>query len=281
MRKAMASATVCLVVLGIFFVPRYGVGQTIRITHRSSSKADQRARLALKLAKRLVAVMPKIVQDFQAQRRDLLGRGGGDAYPKDDLARLLDSTEASLKKQLKGDELAPLRDHIAAVFEETRDDLGLSSRAARVPPPPPQIVLASMRPVREEWAAAEERLDREVVDPRLNVVDALIQDLRDRMARKDLTVDLCVASVPKGAKILLRARSGKSLERQKTIARYENLFRGRYCYEVSGKGFKIRCGTAPEDQINIYDKRQPFLECERSDQGCYLREGWPQTCRGR
>lgn len=279
MRKAMARATVCLVVLGIFSAPLCGVGRTIRIAH-GSSKADERGRLALKVAGRLVTTLPKLYQDFQAQR-NLLHRGADGTYLEDELARLLDFSEASLQKQLKGDELAPLRDHVAAVFQETRDDLGLSPKSARVSPLPVRIVLASMRPVPVELAAVEERLDRKVVDPELNVIAVLIRDLGDRMARKDLTVDLCVVSDPTGAKVLLRARSGKSIEKQKTIARFENLFRGRYCYEVQGKGFKIPCGAAPEDQINIYDKRQPVLECERSDQDCFLHEGWPQTCRGR
>ena len=280
MRKAMARITVCLVVLGIFSAPQHGVGQ-FRVTYHRSSKADKRARLALKVAPRLVASLPKLLQDFQARRRELLNRGGGGAYPRDELARLLDSAEASLQKQLKGDELAPLRDHVAAVFQETRDDLGLSAKAARVTPPPAQIVLASMRPVPVELSSADGQVDSKTADPELDGLWGFWQGLVNRATRKDLTVNLCVVSDPQKAKILLRARSGKSVEQQKTIARFENLFRGRYCYEVNGNGFEIPCRTAPNDEINIYDMRQPFLKCEKSDQDqdCFLREGWPQTCK--
>jgi hypothetical protein len=282
MRKAMARAAVCLVVLELS-VPLCSVGQRIErgsVTVRvEEDKGRARAKLARQLAKKLPTLLPKLLQGFQARRRDLLEKGGGDAYPKDELAKLLDSTEASLKKQFKGDELAPVRDHVAVVFEKARADLGFAPRAACVTPPVQQILFASLQPFPQELAETREQVDRERADPWLDAVEALFGDLSRKSS--DLTVDLCVVSAPRGAKVVLRSRSSKRGEKQKTIARFQNLFRGSYCYEVTGKGFNIPCADSPENQINLWDKRQPVLECEKSDQECFLRDSWPQTCRGR
>jgi hypothetical protein len=290
MRKVMERATVCLIVLGLLTGSVSCIGPSVTFGGDGSSRRQDRTRGALKgahalrglaLAASLAAAVPKLLDDFRARRRELLANSGDTGYPEDGVAALLDSTEASLNRKLEGAELAPLRDHVAAVFQQARGDLGLPPAAARVPPSAPLVVLASLRLVPWDHASSESRLDRRFADPVLDALEVFLTALGERATRRELTVDLCVVSNPKGAKVLLRAKSSRNGERRKTIARFENLYRGRYCYEVTGKGFNIPCGAALEDQINIFDKRQPFLECERSDQSCDLREGWPQTCRGR
>ncbi len=276
MRRATATATVCLVILGFFSSQQGGAGQ-VRIKY-GSREEEKRARLALELATRLAVVLPKVLHDFQARRRELLAAGGGAAYPQDGLAALLDSTESRLRKELKKSELAPLRDHVAEIFQETRGGLGPAAKAARAPSPRPQAVLASLRPVLGVLAAAGERVDRGVADPVLDALLAFLQGIYERATRKDLTVDLCVVSDPPGAKVSLRVKDGEYGEAKRTVGRIEYLFLGRYFCTVEGKGFDIRAEDCP---LDLSTKRQPVLDCRQSEQDCELRDGWPQVCRER
>jgi hypothetical protein len=280
MRRLMTRTTVLLAISGLFLGVSPSVGRTrVGIGAGKKDDAGARARLGLKLAAKLVKTLPRILEDFQARRQKLLASGGDAAYPRDGVAALLDSTEAAVKKELGKRELAPVRDYVEGVFGKARGDLGLSSTAAFAPTPVPQAVFASLRPVLEEPQGS--LLDRSLAESVLKEVGAFLEDLHDRATKKDMTVNLCLVSEPKGARVSMKAKGSREVYKRKTSGPLQNLFRGKYFYTVEGKGFRIRCET-PDCQIDLWNKTKPILECQQEEEeDCDLDEDWQKICRGR
>lgn len=279
MDKRLVKAVAGLVLLGfIGQVPSAGQGRIVTFHYESGDKADARAKAALKLAGKLVGLLPGILEQFRARRRELVARSTGDAFPQAEVASLLDSTEASVLKELKKPDFAPLRDHVAEVFDTARRDLGLSSRTALHHQPRPQATLASLGlAFRED--AQDSRLDRV-----LGGIEAFLVDLQEKATRKDLAVDLCVVSVPAKAQVSIVSVTGRKIDPMKTNGRFEKLVRGKYLFTVEKRSFpRIDCGTREGCSVNLYDKSQPalHLELKEGNLGTSIQEGWPEACRGR
>ncbi|HWN43683.1 MAG TPA: hypothetical protein VNW71_15755 [Thermoanaerobaculia bacterium] len=279
MDKRLVKAVAGLVVLGFVasLAPSSGQNRTLTIRYGSGDKAEARAKAALKLAGKLVGLLPGILEQFRARRRELVARSTADAFPRAEVASLLDSTEASLRKQFKKKELEPLRDYVAEVFDTARRDLGLSPKTALRHQPRPQAVFASL------GLALQEEARGSLLDRVLGPIDALLVDLHDKATRKDLAVDLCVVSVPPEAKILLHSAAGRKIEPLKTNGRLENLVRGNYHFTLEKRRHsRIDCASPEGCPINLYDKKRPLLTSDFQDSGDYqVREGWTRECGGR
>ncbi len=233
--------------------------------------------LAVRTAVKLAALLPRLLERFRTQREELLDRGGGSAYPKDGLATLLDSTESSLEKELRESELAPMRAYVQEVFSTARNDLGLSSRTALVTPPVHRVTLVSLRLAPQEPSASGARLDRENADPAIDKLIAFLEDMYRRAKQKDLTLDLCLVSDPDGFIISLHVKGEEKVFQEKTNGRLQDLVRGKYIYQVSKKKKMVMEGGA----VDLWAKRQPVLDCDLDQGLCFVREGWPKSCRGR
>ena len=283
MRRLTARIAVGLALLGLFTGPRWSAGQRSISVTVHQDKENPRTRTAVKLAAKLADTLPGILERFGARRRALLVAGGGDAYPKDGLAALLDSTESALTKELKKDELAPVRDYIGEVFRQARSDLGLSALTAHRPSSISHVALASFRTVAEEPPAAGPKLERGRGDPVLDRIEAFLHEVSERATKKDFIVDLCVVSDPKeGARVAIHSKSDKETYEGKTTGRLESLYRGKYVYKVEKKGFRtIECQASAQcSPIDLWRMRQPLLRCDLNDGTCEVREGgWPGTCR--
>ena len=279
MDRRLVRVVVWLVFLGFAVnqAPSSGQLRSVTITHKSDNKAEERTRQAGKLAKKLVGALPGILEQFESRRRKLADAG----YPRAGVATLLDSTEASLQKEFKKPDFAPLRDYIAEVFDKARSDLGLPTRIALRSTPAPQAILASLHLAL--IVAAPDSLDRSQTDGTLGGVKAFIEDLYERATRKDLIVDLCVVSNPQKAKVALHTASGREIEPTKTNGRLTKLFRGNYFYTVEKRSSpKIDCRSS-KPCLKLYDKKQPVLSCDWDGGGgeCFVQDGWPEACRGR
>ncbi|HVT61353.1 MAG TPA: hypothetical protein VHR45_23520 [Thermoanaerobaculia bacterium] len=246
------------------------------------SKEEERRRTAAKLAQSLVEALPGILERFQAQRRKLLAEGGGDAYPKDGIAALLDSTESELVRELKEEDLAPVRDYVGEVFQQARSDLGLSPRTARRRSSTPRVALASLRAVADEPPPSR---PRGLADPVLDGLEAFMKGLYERATKNDLIVDLCVVSEPEGARVTIYSKDGTKIDPVETTGPMESVFRGRYFYTVEKKDFTtIKCDATSEatsqcTRINLWVKRQPKFTCDLKQATCVVPEGrWPDAC---
>ena len=271
MDRRLVKVVVWLVLLVFLAVQVPNAGAERRIGSRDVLNMATRA-----LAAKLAMALPKILERFRARRQELLARGGGDAYPTAGLAELLDSTEASLRKELKKKDFDPLRDYIAEVFDNARSGLGLPTKTALRLLPAPQATLASLH-LSLAGEASGSRLDRSVADRMIAVVDALLADLSARAKGNDLTVDLCVLSDPPKAKVALHTASGRKIDPTKTNGRFTDLVRGNYFYAVSKRGFPTF-----EERIRVYDKKRPVLDCDlKNNEGCDIEDGWPEACGGR
>jgi hypothetical protein len=259
-------------VLLVFVVnqaPSSGQIRSVTLSYKSKDKGQVRAREALKLAKALVAVLPGILQQFRTRRGELADAG----FPRAGVTTLLDATEASLQKEFKKRDFAPLRDHIADVFNQARGGLGLPTRTALLSSPRPQATLASLHLALFEEESA---LDHSLAERVLDGIEAFVADLSERATRNDLTVNLCVLSDPPKAKVSLHAKDGEEIDPTKTNDRFMNLFRGKYFYTVEKRSLSKLDGP-----LDLYPKKQPVLECAWDGGGCAVREGWSEACRGR
>jgi len=280
MDRRLVRVVVWLVFLGFVAnqVPSSGEDRSESIHLRTgNNKGQARAKQAGKLAKKLVGALPGILKQFEARRRKLADAG----YPRAGVATLLDSTEASLQKEFKKRDFAPLRDHIAEVFDKARSDLGLPTRTALRSTPAPQAILASLHLTLA--AAVPDSLDPSQTDSVLGWVKSFLEDLKERATRNDLIVDLCVLSNPPKAKVALHMASGREIEPTKTNGRLTKLFRGNYFYTVEKRSSpKIDCGSS-KPCLKLYDKKQPVLSCDWDGGGgeCLVQDGWPEACRGR
>lgn len=279
MRRSPAKITIGLVLLASLMGSPLAEGRSKKDQERARAllKGASKA-LALNTARKLAALLPRLLERFRAQREELLARGGGSAYPQDGLATLLDSTESSLEKELRKSELAPMRAYVQEVFATARHDLGLSNRTAFVPPPASRVAFASFQLAPKEPAVSSARLDRSVAEPVLDWVFAFMEDLGRRAKGNDLTLDLCLVSVPDGAVISLHVKGEKEIYKEKTDAPLRNLFRGKYVYQARKGKVSIECEDCSAD---LWDKRQPVLNCNFDERLCLVREGWPKSCRGR
>lgn len=280
MDKRLVKAVVGLVLSGFVAssAASLGQGRVITLEYKSKNKAEARARAAFKLAGKLVALLPGVLERFRAERRKLVALSTDAAFPRAEVASLLDSTEASVQKELKKPELEPLRDHIAEVFDTSRRHLGLSPRTAILHQPRPQVSLASLGLVLLE-ETQDSRLDRV-----LGAIEAFLVDLHEKATRKDLVVDLCVLSEPAKAQVSMSSVAGRKIEPMRTNGWLKNLVRGPYFFTVEGKSFpKIDCGQREGCSVNLYSKKQPAidLELKDGDQGLGIHDGWPEACGGR
>ncbi|HYU34925.1 MAG TPA: hypothetical protein VEW48_22470 [Thermoanaerobaculia bacterium] len=242
-----------------------GLGQ-VRVIEEP--KSEVRAQQAAVLAAKLGVVLPTVLEQLRARRRELAEAG----YPRDGVAALLDTTETSLQKELQAPGSSPLREHTAEIFDEVRRHLELPTRTALHSSPVPQAIVASLRFVRLE--EVQESLDRHRTDTELNLIEAFIADLWDRATRNDLIVDLCVLSDPPKAKVTLQAKDGEGIDPTKTNGRLVNLFRGKYFYTVEKRSLSKLAGP-----IDLYSKKQPVLDCAWDGGGCAVRDGWAEACR--
>jgi hypothetical protein len=279
MDKRLVKAVVGLVVLGFVanLAPSSGQNRTLTIHYGSGDKAEARAKAALKLAGKLVGLLPGILEQFRARRRELVARSTADAFPQAEVTSLLDSTEASLRKELKKQELEPLRNYVAEVFDTARRDLGLSPRTALHHQPRPQATLASLSlAFREE--AQDSRLERV-----LDGIGAFLANLHEKSTRKDLAVNLCVLSKPTDAKILMHSAAGRKIEPLNTNGRLESLVRGNYHFTLEKRRHPtIDCGKPEGCPIDLYDRKQPLLSSKFNDRDDYqVQEGWTKECGGR
>lgn len=277
MRRSPAKVIIGLVVLAsLMGSPLAGGRSENQERARQLLKGASKA-LALNTARKLAALLPRLLESFRAQREELLARGGGSAYPQDGLATLLDTTESSLEKELRKSELAPMRAYVQEVFATARADLGLPSRTAIVSPAAPRVALASFRLAPKEPSASGARLDRSLVDKVTDGLMAFMEDLRRRAEGNDFTLDLCLVSVPDGVFISLHVKDEKEIYQGKTNGRLPSLFRGKYIYQVRKKRKIVIEGGA----VDLWSTRQPVLECDLDEGLCFVREGWPASCRGR
>ena len=275
MDRRLVKVVVWLVLLVFLAVQMPSAG-----AERRPSAGDAFKIAAKLLAMKLIVALPKILERFKARRQELLARGGGDAYPRAGVAELLDSTEASLQKELRNKDFAPLRDYVAEVFDNARSGLGLPTSTAFRPLPAPQATLASLR-LTLVGGVPDSLVDRILADLHLDAVGEFLADLTDRARRKDLTVDLCVVSVPPKAKVLMHTATGREIDPTNTNGRFVNLLRGTYFYTVTKRKFPPICEHPIECRIRLYEKKQPVLSCELSEGQCIVQEGWSGACVGR
>ncbi len=269
MNRRLVKVVVWLVLLVFLAVQAPSAGEERRVGTRDLGRLAKAASAA-----QLIRALPKILERFKARRQELLARGGGDSYPQAGVAELLDSTEASLQKELKKKDFAPLRDYAAEVFDEARSGLGFPTKTALRSLPVPRATVASLH-LNLAPEATSSTMERGLVDLFVGPIERFLDDLVRRAQGDDLTVALCVVSEPPKATVSLRSPGGRKIDPTKTNGRFMSLVRGNYFYAVSKRGFR-----KIEERISIYDKKNPVLRCDLNDgEVCGVEDGWPKDCR--
>jgi hypothetical protein len=246
----------------------------VKVTYEDEGEA--RRRQAGVIAEQLVLKLPAILESFQARRRELRRVEGG--YAQEDLAALLASTETSLRGALEGEDIAPLRDYVEEVFRAARERLRLPQTAA----------LSSSRSsplVRQ--AAFQEGVSQSAADAVLDRIAALIKEMLSRSKSQELTVTLCVVSLPDQAKFTMSAPS--QLDQRyvtSTDGEIVDAYRGIYSYTLDKGSQSIHCAAPHAGEhwicgpLNLRDD-PPVLACDLSLFECHPRSPAPSDCSRR
>jgi hypothetical protein len=193
------------------------------------------------------------------------------------IRELLDSTEAELRGEVASSDYAPLRDKVAAVFQEARVELGLLDAKSTYRRWPAGVAFASF---------SRRAADREMI---LDQVSSFLRQFLDITQGENLLVDLCVVSQPfKEAVLDLSPPSEpQSVSHGRTPTKLRRLFRGLYAYSIQGKGRTITCqppkGAFAPCLVDLWTASKPTLDCNFDLPDCSASEGWPAACgkRGR
>jgi len=262
-----------LLSIAAVFLAASAQAQAPRITYETEEQA--RSRRALELAVQLTAKLPQLLERFQAGREAIARaeRSGADPVPM--VRKLLDSTEAELRGEVDSPDYAPLRDKVAAVFQQARAELGLLDAKSTYRRWPAGVAFASF---------SRQDADREAV---LNEIASFLHRFLDLAQGKDLVVDLCVVSQPFKEAVLNMSPPSEplSITHGRTPTKLLHLFRGLYAYSIAGKGRTIQCqppkGTVAPCLADLWTASKPTLDCNFDLSDCSASEGWPAACEKR
>jgi len=203
------------------------------------------------------------------------------------VAELLDTTEKSLLAVLSYQELAPLRDSVQMEFRQQR--AASLKEAARAWVEPGGFPFRSSRVVPAAFTAGSSRrshiLTAATPPPAssgsaLDRIKRFLHSLTEMAENDELTVDVCVASVPaNGMSFSMYPRYYRT---QRYSTQTENLlphvYRGLYAYE-GNQGFRRPFGCHPADNdeapactmLDLLNRReQEIIHCDLSRRTCFM-----------
>jgi hypothetical protein len=245
--------------------------QQVRVTNETDQQT--RSRLARELAVHLTEKLPQLLKRFSAGREKIARaeRSGADPVPL--VRKLLDSTEAELRREVDSPDYAPLQDKVAAVFQQARAELGLLDAKSTYRRLPAGVAFASF---------SRQNADHETV---LDEIGAFLRRFLDLAQEKNLVVDLCVVSQPLKEAILNMNPPSEplSVTHGRSPTKLLHLFRGLYAYSIEGKDRPpIKCqppqGTFAPCLADLWTASKPTLDCNFDLADCSKNEGWPAAC---
>jgi len=163
-------------------------------------------------------------------------------YYETSVQSLLASTKNKFSQQLSGEQLAPFRSYVDALFPVLTED---------------QVVAGTVG-FREGHRVISTELADTQFREALRVASKISEITRYVPALlSTISMDLTVVTIPSGAKIQLQPASGGRISTTTSDSKFRNIYRGYYQYSVVLSGFK----DIVNGIVNLIDDDRDTLEC--------------------
>jgi hypothetical protein len=180
----------------------------------------------------------RALQFAQGRTQDGQFRTG---YPAKSVESVLSNTKVQLSGKLSGDDLAPFRSYVDAIFPVLTEA---------------KVVSATVAYWERDRILSIPFVDEQVAQAR-GVISTLVSIGAQAETGRSLSLDLNVVSVPSGADIRLQPASGGRISTTTSDSAFRNIYRGYYKYRVVLGGFQ----PIEEGLLNLIDDDRRTLQC--------------------